>query len=310
MKPLWLKRLRRRLPHKPLWLRGPVVLQVELHNYCNEECVYCNVECFHNGVHGVLQRDMLASVLNQVKDSVFEVRMFLNNEPTLTVKDAVPLSEALQLAKRICGVRTVIYSNGATSNPEICLDRNLDHIHLTISAATPETYRKVHGKDYFYKALLSYSYLLRNKRRSQKLYVHFVEVKENMRELAAWRRLFRLADGLIVSPLHQGYMQEASKECMKGLDYKATVKAGSLKGAMASDLPCTLWDNLSVSCFGDLLQCCDAPYSLNYGKVGAVSVEDAWQNRLMNCMDNVACRVCNLKNKNHNKILQKDVEEA
>jgi MoaA/NifB/PqqE/SkfB family radical SAM enzyme len=299
VKPLWFKRLLRRLPHKPLWLNGPEVLQVELHNYCNEDCIYCNVEGFHGGKHGVLPRYMLATVLNQVKASIFEVRLFLNNECTLPVKDAVSLSAALKLAKKICSVRTVIYSNGVTDHPELYLDKNLDHIHLTISAASGETYRKVHGKDCFIRALLSYSYILRNKRRNQKLYVHFVSVKENLSELPLWRDIFKAADGLIISPLHDGYMQDKSKQCKSQIDYKATVRNSTLQGSMPDDMPCTLWNNMSVSCFGEYLQCCDVPYTFNYGRVGEVTAATAWQNRLSNQRKNLACRSCKLKNRNY-----------
>lgn len=299
--------IRRKLGLTPLWVNGPAVLQVELHNYCNEKCVYCNVECFCDGKHGVLKRRDLVSLLRQVKASVFEVRLFMNNEPTLPIKNAVPLKDALKMVKGICGVRTVIYSNGVTKDRSIYLDKNLDHIHLTISAATSNVYEKVHGEPYFNEAYITYRYIVHHKRSSQKLFVHFVEVKDNLHDLDLWRNLFGEADGLIISPLHDGVNQQASKECIQQIDYKETITQSTLKGKIARDLPCTLWNNLSVSCFGEILQCCDSPYKFNYGKVGEITVREAWLKRLLNSMDNEACRNCGLRNKHPLEIINRYV---
>ena len=83
---------------------------------------------------------------------------------------------------------------------------------------------------------------------------------------------------------------------------RPTIKQSTLKGKMVSSMPYTLWNNFSVSCFGDLLHCCDAPHSFNYGKVGEVNDLVAWRKRLLNGMDNEAFRACVLKNKRWREI--------
>lgn len=291
---------------KPSWLAGPSVLQLELHNYCNLCCIYCNVEGFHCGRHGVLSLNQVEKVMCDVAkaDTVKEVRLFLNNEPTLQVKGAPCLCEATKLAKKLLNCKTIIYSNGSTSDREAFLDKNLDEIHLTISAASRNTYFKVHSRDFFNSVLSNYQFILRNKRVDQGLFVHFVAVKENFEELSKWKELFGDAKQ-VISPLHSGYAQDASKKCLEGLDYQATLEESTLKGKMASDLPCTLWNNLSMSCFGDLLQCCDAPYRFNYGCVGEVNALDAWKQRLANKMNNPACQACILKNRYYKPILKR-----
>jgi MoaA/NifB/PqqE/SkfB family radical SAM enzyme len=297
--------------HKPVWPTGPEVLQMELHNYCNVDCVYCNVKNFHCGKQGVASREHVETVMRQVSGTVKEFRPFLNNEASIIPeKEEISLTKSLQLAKDILQCRTVIYSNGTiVENKHLFIDKNLDELHLTISAGTSATYEKVHRRPLFRKALETYNYFKKHKFSHQKLFVHFVMVKENLDELSLWKRLFNDAEQ-VVSPLHDGLNQNASKECLKDLDYKATIKESTLKGKMACNMPCTLWNNLSVSCFGDLLQCCDAPYSFNYGKVGEVNALVAWRKRLLNGMNNEACRACVLKNKRWREILEEYVPKT
>ena len=240
-------------------------------------------------------------VIKEVKHTIKKVHLFQNNEPMLEPR----LDKFTALVKKHCNASTGIYTNGTNYHlRHKLLDKNLDVVHFTISAATSETYLQVHGKPLFNKALKTYKWFLKHKRKNQQVYVHFVIVAENFHELPQWKQMFKESPQ-IISPLHTGYKQKASQECMKRLNHKKTVKAGTKKGKMASDLPCTVWFNMTVNTKGEMLQCCDCPYSVNYGSVDNSHVLDLWNKRNHNMMNNPACDECILKSREWKAILQR-----
>ena len=122
-------------------------------------------------------------------------------------------------------------------------------------------------------------------------------------ELEDWKKQYNDYPQ-IISALHTGYKQEASKECLENINNKQSVKLSTLKGKMSDNVPCTCWTNMAISSNGDMLQCCDAPYTLNYGDIQKHDCLDLWQNRLYNMMDNPACQECNLKKREWKAVLQ------
>lgn len=299
-----LSRVQRRIKfgYGPSWVYGPQVLQLDTHNFCNEACGYCNVEFLCAGKHGRMSLGVAERALREVGSYVKHVKLFLNGDPLLENR----MPELASLARRYSRGSIIIFSNGAANaNKYLLRDRNLDEVHFTFSANTPETYLKVHGKPYFYKALATIEWFARSKFPSQKIVVRYVTVPENVGEITGWKHRFRGLD-TIVTPLHCGFEQKASDKLLEGGG--KVHKLPLWIGKLADDQPCGCWGNMAVSWDGRILQCCDSPYSVNYGRVGEVSLLTAWRRRLENKMNNPACKACNLKHPRWKQILDKYVE--
>ena len=290
----------------PTWTRGPTTLQLGTNEICNLTCVYCNAEHYREGQIGKLSLKRAEKVIREVKDTIKKAHLFLNNEPLLEPR----LDKFTALIKKYSKAKTGIYTNCTTYSKRFkLLDENLDVVHFTISAVSPETYLQVHGKPLFKEALRTYRWFLDHKRLNQQVYAHFVIVAENSHELPAWKQLFKDARQ-VVSPLHAGYKQHASADCLTRIDNKQAIKQSTKKGKMRADLPCTVWFNMAVSSNGLMLQCCDSPYSANYGSVDDSHVLDLWRTRNQNLMNNRACNECILKSREWKAILQKHVKSS
>lgn len=245
--------------------------------------------------------DKYVQVLKETGKHLDHVHLFLNNDPLFENR----LPQFTALTKKYTKAKTVIYTNGTNYNTRHLLtDKNLDKVHFTISAATPETYLQVHRKPLYHQAIKTYNWFLKHKRNNQQVYVHFVITPQNIEELPQWRRLFVNAQQ-IVSSLHDGYMQYASKELLKTVDIKSLIDKSTFKGEVNNKFPCSCWNNLSISSRGEYLQCCTSPYHVNYGKIGEIHTLDAWAKRNRNMMENPTCQQCMLKQREWKAILQK-----
>jgi MoaA/NifB/PqqE/SkfB family radical SAM enzyme len=293
-----LKRLR--FSKKPRWIYGPMSLQLDTTHKCNLNCVYCNKDYLIEQNDGTLDLKVAEQVMREVKGFCREVRPFQNGEPLLDEQ----LPQFLALAKKILKARTTIYTNGTIyANRHVLIDKNLDEVHFTISAATPSTYQKVCGKPLFEQVLKTFRWFAEHKRRNQKVCVHFVIVAENLHELESWKRLFKDYPQ-VISQLHSGYKQYASQRCLAHIDNLESQKLSTLKGCMAHDVPCACWHPMMIGVNGEFIQCPTSPYSVNYGKVGEVHALTAWHRRNRNMMNNPACRECNQKRREWKAIFQ------
>jgi MoaA/NifB/PqqE/SkfB family radical SAM enzyme len=300
-----LSRLRRRfkIGFKPAWLQGPQVLQLDTHNFCNEKCKYCNVEFLSNGKHGFMSLDVAQQAVMEVKDVVRHVKLFLNGDALLEKR----LGEFSAMVKEINPeINVIIFTNGAQfSNRQLLVDKNLDEVHFTFSANTPETYAIVHGKPYFHDALKTIFWFAKNKLPNQKIVIHYVTMEDNVNELVGWNQRFTQFERM-VTPLHCTLEQKVSQQLLDGSD--KTLKLAAWVDSLDESTPCNCWSNMAISFDGRILQCCDSSYKVNYGRVGKTSLLKAWQRRLENKMKNPACRKCNIKNPDYKRILDEYIE--
>jgi hypothetical protein len=283
----------------PRWVRGPVVLQLDTHNYCHNNCMYCNVEHLCDGKHGQMSMNIMRQAMTELKDVVSQVKLFLNGDPILEKR--LPMLTAM--SKEINPKALVIIYTTASiyENRYLLKDKNLDEVHVTFSANTPETYTEVHGKPLFHEALKTVAWLSKNKYPNQKIIMHFVVVGKNFHELPEWKNRFAMFEQFI-APVHDSYNQKASKTLLK--------KYGALtlnehKANWPKNFVCGTCANISVSYDGRILFCCDVPYSMNLGRVGEIKLMDAWRIKLANKMQNKACQQCNLRHPNWKEILDK-----
>jgi hypothetical protein len=230
--------------------------------------------------------------------AVREFRPFMNGDSLTMTGDE--LDAFLVLGRKyLPNARNVIYSNGADSLKAVMfLNSLLDEIHFTVSASTSETYKRIHGADRFNDVIRTFDMLI-NSWVSDKIYVHFIYNKLNEHELNEWRILFGRAK-LHISPLHYTDEQTTS---LKILDKENMVRGYEL-GSTANPRilyfwhPCNCYNNLAISWKGEFMQCPDVHYKYNYGKVGEVSIKEAWRKRADDMLNCEGCNSCNLKNRN------------
>jgi len=239
---------------------------------------------------------------------LWAVAPFMNGEPLLDER----LPRICTMVKDICDTVCVIDTNGTEwRNREFLLHPNLKLVRFTISAITPETYMKVHGRPYFYKALSTFYWFLRHKRKDQIAWLHFITTKNNQHEVEDWVEHFE-GVGRTVFPLHR--IPEFHVESERG--YSQSIKEITMFDAKGNRLPrgpnpssglfpCPCWGVLAVSWRGEILQCVDLPYSFNYGKVEEVDLLEAWRERNRNKLDNAGCNGCSQRFKNYKKVMDK-----
>jgi len=290
----------------PAWIKQPTVIHLDTHNYCNAKCKYCNPQNLWAKEHGSLSLSVIETVLKYFHDRkllLSQCRPFINGEPLLEQR----LPEILRMIKKYTYAETVIYSNAiAYQNKELLLDKNLNRVKFTVSAATKQTYYQVHGVNKFDDAIKTVLWFTENKRRDQKLHVNYVYCSLNAHELDLWRRLFKGIDQIVL-PLHEAGSQEQSEKVKGEISFDSALNVSGQKLKYSDDRPCACWHVLSISYKGEIMQCCDLPYKFNWGLVGENDILDVWSQRNELGLDHEGCGGCNLKNPMWNNIFEKYV---
>jgi MoaA/NifB/PqqE/SkfB family radical SAM enzyme len=231
----------------------------------------------------------------------------MNGEPLLDKR----LPSLISTAKKYTGTQSVIDTNGAaTQNRDMLLHPDLKLVRFTISAASKETYRKVHGKDLFEEAVNNFFWFNKNKHPSQTAWLHFITTSQNEHEVDRWLKMFE-GYGRTVFPVHVSPLQQNSiKSKSAGWQPRpyavlADGRKTTSKPVANSVYPCPCWSIMGISWRGEILQCCDYPYKYNYGKVGEVDLDEAWRERNRVGFDNDCCRSCSLKFTHGKELLKK-----
>ena len=209
---------------------------------------------------------------------------------------------------------SIIDTNGAAwQNRHLLLHPNLKITRFTISAATPETYLKVHGKPYFHRALSTFYWFLRYKHKHQIPWLHFITTRNNQHEVNSWIKHFS-GVGRTVFPLHRipEFHHESEKTLPEKIEEMHMLDAaGNLlkrnPNPKSGLHPCPCWSTLGISWQGDILQCVDLPYKFNYGNVKDTDILEAWRERNRNKLDNDGCRQCSQRFRNYKKVMDKYV---
>ena len=306
---------RRKLQYKigkPIWTEYPDNIMLDLTNRCCNDCVFCNVQHSFNLPHGDMPLPIAEQVLRHYGKKLFwSIAPFVNGESML-VPDT--LQKVCSLSESVCNTQCVIDTTGAVyKNRQALIHRNLKLVRFTISAVTPETYLKTHGRPNFEEAMKTFDFYIKNKLPTQNAWVHFIACKENEHELEQWIEKFK-GYGRTVYPMHRGTGIQLNSEIALGSKVEKPFhvfpdgKRVPVHDLMKNTKPCPCYDILGISWQGEILECVDFPYKYNYGKVGEVDLDKAWKERLKNKMDNECCNSCNLRFSNYKEILNKWVK--
>lgn len=161
-------------------LNRPLHLQVEPTSRCNLSCSFCSrlLTVKKGG-------DMPLAKFKEIFDAVRPRRTtWAGRGEPLLARDIVPMVAYAEQG----GSQTVITTNftsGKRLGPELVW-AGLDHFRISIDAATPETYQKIRGDDYFDDILAGVRVVQEEKRRRQQrrpyLGFEFVMTQHNIRE--------------------------------------------------------------------------------------------------------------------------------
>lgn len=283
----------------PIWVKYPETIQFDTHNFCDLDCQYCNPQHSFNLPKGEMPISLIEIILEYFsgKRLLFSIAPFMNGEPMLDAR----LPQICSMADFYCHTQCLIDTNGTIyANKENLVHPNLKLVRFTISAITPETYEKVHGKPFFNRAMATLDWFLHNKLPSQQAWLHFICCKDNEHEVEKWSYHFR-GIGQTIFPVHRSPDLQKDSEIAKGSQIKEPYfvdpkgNKRRLHDPKNKLKPCPNFDILAISWDGRILQCCDYPYEYNYGKVGETDILEAWQERNRNKMDNACCNSCSLK---------------
>lgn len=289
----------------PKWTEAPISLQIDTQNGCNLKCTYCNTQNQYVKQAQSLSTETIQQVLDEVKANGWKlsyVLLYMNGDGLSEPR----LKDLAHRVKQTLGCKVVVYTNGTLCiNQKLLITSDIDEVRFTISAATPETYYKVHGKDLFFQALSTLYAFTDYKFSNQRIFVNFVACQENVHELEKWKQLFSEYEQE-VRPLHVSETQTQSRK--DGIDATPLASNKNLRKHRYSGFrPCPCFCALQIGVHGEIMHCCDADYKYNYGLVGEVSLKEAWAHKLLSGLNSEACKGCNLKDPNWKTLFKKYV---
>lgn len=291
---------------KPLWTKQPLAIQFDTINFCNLNCIYCNPQAKYVKDAKKLSTRKFKYVLDYVKRKgwlISYVYLYMNGDPLFEDR----LHFFAKLVKDILGCKVVVFTNGTNySNRELLRDKNIDEVRFTISAATPEIYAKVHGKELWLQAFKTAHWLRKNKYWNQRIFVNYILCKENEQELQEWKKQFADFE-LDIRPLHDSATQTQSGQAGDTGRFDLATNKNLNKKVYSGKRPCPCFSSLQISYDGNLMHCCDADYQFNYGDVLDRDIEEMWQEKLKAGVTCEACRGCTIKGTNHKEIFKKYV---
>jgi len=142
----------------------PDSIKIEITSRCNNRCEYCLTWKSTRNV-GDMDKKFLYRILQEAKDiGVKEIGLFLLGEPFLI--KALP--EYIDYAKNKVGIEYIfVTTNGSLCNPDNLknvIDAGLDSLKFSMNSGTKESYKKMHGRDFFDKIIDNIKWLSQYKK--------------------------------------------------------------------------------------------------------------------------------------------------
>ena len=160
--------------------QAPITAEVDPSNYCNNRCSFCCFESYlqENQVH--LSYDLYLKFLREFRTLKGQSITFTGGgEPLMN-----PEFLRMAVAARDRGIEIGLVTNGTLLHTIAGQENLFRFIRVSLNAATPETYYKVHGTDSFSNVIHNLSRLMDLKDRPD-VGISFVVCPDNEHEIEA-----------------------------------------------------------------------------------------------------------------------------
>ena len=279
----------------------PITLQLELINRCNLSCVMCYTTN-HKTPKETLDIGTVRKMMQEAKQYKLPALMIGMGAESLLYKDIRSLVEAAQDAE----VMDIFFAtNGVLLNEsmaEFLVKKQVARCWISLDAATPETFKKIRGKDELDKIEANIRRLVEIKRREKSklpnLRVSFCVQEHNFHERAAFVEKWK--DTVDHIDFQQLTDFKFLDELMETGDVvqKPEVPANVDLERPVCQYP---FNSLNVWSSGDVTPCCNFyGKSLVVGNVREQSLKEIWDGAALNEIRdqfrtgniNPTCRVC------------------
>lgn len=249
----------------------PNNMLVELTNICNHRCIFCAHKKMKRS-QGFCNKELMWDIINQAYElGTREIGFYLGGETFL--------SKDLEWFVHKCREKGFEYiyvtTNGVLADKDrvkrLC-ELGLSSIKFSMDAATPETYKKIHGKDDFLLAKKNLFDVLSLKAEGIDLgvFVSYAILKCNQSEV----EMFKEDIGKYVDDMNIVYAMEQGGETPELIPelVDPNLRLGKL--------PCEMiFNRFHVTYEGYLCACCvDMENMLAYADLSKTLLKDAWYN--------------------------------
>ena len=240
----------------------PQNMLIEISNVCNNDCVFCGHHRMKRR-QGYCDKDVMTGIIQQAYDAgTREIGFYMQGEPLLNPD----LELYVSFCKSLGFEYIYITTNGVNATVEriekLCR-AGLSSIKFSINAATRETYKKIHRRDYFDVVMKNLVNLAARKQTGGikiPIFASYVVVKDNEDEI----EMFKNRMGMYCDDIDIVYARNQAGN-MPELESK-------------NEIPCIqLFNRLHVTKEGYLNACCsDTDNMLAIADLREVSLRDAW----------------------------------
>lgn len=247
----------------------PLQIDFEIIDYCNLKCIMCP-RSINRGSGTKLPLADFKRVINEGSEKGLKAISFGGGDEPLLGKELLEMITYAS-SEGIMDIR--LSTNGTLLNPELSaklVTSGLTYITFSLDASSPETYRKIRGRDLnkVENNIKTFLNILDNSGRTLPVTrVSFVAMPENLGEIdnfvAKWSPLVDFID-------IQDYIQ---------LEPPGTVNGDGILEEFSCYQP---WQRLAITAQGDIAPCCTFQgRKLLIGNIHEKSVEAAWNSERM-----------------------------
>ena len=276
----------------------PIHMQFDPNAFCNLQCSYCYVHqpeskwSTRERPTESMSLELIEKLLKQTKGRwMASLRPFVTGDPLCEPR----MPKVVELIKKYNPARIVLYTNGTAYVNRHFLILGISEVHFTLSAASRETYRKVHGRDLYREAIKTIEWLEQQPSHPA-IIMNFIITKDNIHELPVWMQQWRRfpqarnrAHGYKESDPESHFLKVVQ------IPDEIPIPEDNVIGCNPN-LPCSFYDNAIVTADGNLHLCCLS--GITFGNVKDEPLEVLWQRRCANKGDNDDCRNCLFKGRN------------
>ena len=250
----------------------PRNMMIELTNICNHKCVFCNYQTMKRPKR-LCDKQFTMDIMKQAYDlGTREVGFYLIGEPFVN-PDIV---EFISYAHEVGFEYIYLTTNGALATIDkmiSLIDAGLNSIKFSVNAATPETYKLVHGKDDYLTVLKNAEDLrkyITDNNINLNVFLSFVKTLLTEHTMDKIETDF----GKLVDKIYYyDCVNQGGAFC--DLVEKGIVREGELKTLPS---PCIMvFNRFHITCEGYLDACCaDSDGMLAAADLHEMSLYDAW----------------------------------